>query len=122
MVKKKIIDKVLEKKTVMATTPGTADSNKDLAIAAIIGGIKSPAWRTYMEQFVDGGDSDQLMRLLATDGTDNDKTQREHRAYLLTNATCGETTKGLFDTNVESIDQDLPGVTNCKQTPAAPSE
>ena len=76
--------------------------NQEKAIAAVLGGIQSAAWQTYMEQFIDPNNeqlaSDQLMRLLATDGTSGD------RAYLVGNGVCGETTVTTLDREVNSID------------------
>jgi hypothetical protein len=113
----KIIDQVLAKKAALED-PGVANENKKKAIAAVTGGIKSAGWKAYMEQFArkDDGqlDTDQLMRLLATDGTANDPALIECRAYMVGNGVCGLGTKGSFDELVRSIDRDLSP--NCEST------
>lgn len=108
---KKIIDKVLEKKAALTDSTVAAD-NKKKAIAAVTGGFKSPAWRIYMEQFVDRDEHEQLntqqlMRLLATDNTDTVDALIVCRAYMVGNGVCGEGTKDHFDELVRSIDADL---------------
>lgn len=106
----KIIEQVLAKKAALADSDMAKD-NKKLAVAAVTGGIKSPAWKTYMEQFArtDNGqiDPDQLMRLMGTDGTANDVALIECRAYMVGNGVCGEGTRDRFDDLVRSIDRDL---------------
>jgi hypothetical protein len=115
MREKKIINLVLDKKTQLITQPGAAGAHQNLAIAAVTGGILSPAWETYMKLFVSNNDPEQLARLLATDGTANDQTLIDCRAYLVSNGVCGETTRLRFEENVKSIDRDLE--TNCEPTP-----
>jgi hypothetical protein len=61
-----------------------------------------------MEQFVSENDSEQLMRLLAEDGTSADQALIDNRAYLVANGVCGEGTRDRFDENVRTIDKDLP--------------
>jgi hypothetical protein len=123
---RKIIELVREKKRRMSDrdadgnlTPQAvreANDNGSLSIPAILGGIKSPEWRTYMLQFVEKDDQGnevdprQLQRLLATDGTEGDILLDMHRAYLVSNGPCGANSpdRGLpFDFFVESIDRDL---------------
>lgn len=118
---KKIIDRVRDKKKELEHSDA-AGKNQRKAFAAILGGIRSPAWRAYMEQFLaddDPGDDPekiqklqelrarQLARLLATDGTHNNEFLNEKRAYLAANGGCGQGTRGLFDNQVEGIDNDL---------------
>jgi hypothetical protein len=116
---KKIIDLVRAKKARMEEpTPGgeqEATDNSKLAIAAIIGGIKSEAWRAYMLQFVDKDeegkevDPRQLQRLLAMDDTAGDEEMDLHRVYMVSNGPCGAASPdGLgFDFAVDSIDNGL---------------
>jgi hypothetical protein len=79
--------------------------NQQLAIAALLGGIHSRAWETYMQQFAET--TDQLMRLKATDGTLGNESLDRKRAYLVSNAICGSTTVGGFDNWVDTIDEGL---------------
>lgn len=116
---RKIIDLVREKKARMEkqTPEGIEEANANalLSIAAIIGGMQSPEWRTYMLQFVDkdgeGNEIDprQLRRLMATDGTAGDPDLDLHRVYMVSNGPCGPNSPdGLgFDFAVESIDEGL---------------
>lgn len=103
----KIINMVLKKKTEINTDPAAALANKKLAIDAVTGGLGSPAWEMYMKQFVSNDDADQLSRLLATDGTDNDQALIDCRAYLVSNGVCGEGTRQRFEENVKTIDKGL---------------
>ena len=124
MPRKKIIDNV-ETMRKAITQPGdlgvkAAKANTEKAIAAITGGIKSTAWRTYMEQFVSRGadgqlDQEQLDRLLAVDGTDKIQARIDNRAYLVSNGVCGQGTADRFLLNVSTIDTDLE--TDCNLTP-----
>ena len=113
----KIIDKVLERKALILADPVEAAANAEKAVAAIIGGVKSVAWRTYMQQYTEIGNTDQLMRLTATDGSAGDVNLDRRRAYLVGNAVCGETTGNLLDREVLSIDEDVPVGGNCQPTP-----
>jgi hypothetical protein len=112
----KIIDLVMAKKLEInkpdPAGAAAAESNKQLAIAAVTGGIKSPAWETYMNQFVSNGDQEQLMRLLATDGSDANQGLIDNRAYLVSNGVCGQGTRARFDENVRTLDKDLE--TDCE--------
>jgi hypothetical protein len=109
----KIIDHVLDVKAkLIAGHPSVADI-PDLAQAAVLGGIKSTAWTTYMTRFCDkenGIPNDvQLRRLRGVDGSLKDT----NRAYLVGNGICGDFTRDHFETNVQSIDEGLniPGTT-----------
>lgn len=126
MARKKIIDNVetMRKAISQAGDAGikAAKANTEKAIAAITGGIKSTAWKTYMEQFVSRGadgqlDQQQLDRILAVDGTDTIQARIDNRAYLVSNGVCGQGTKERFLENVITIDTDLE--TNCDLTPEA---
>lgn len=117
----KIIDKVLEMKAAILADGGSGEvaaDNRRKAVAAVTGGITSTAWRTYMSQFVTT--SEQLNRLLGTDGTDDNPVMIEKRAYLVGNGVCGEGTGPTFGELVDTIDRDLPagtGTAACGPTP-----
>jgi hypothetical protein len=122
MARKKIIDHVLVMKAAI-NQPGAAGlaaakANSDLAIKAVTGGIKHPDWRTYMEQYCRGDDGqvdqEQLDRLLAVDGTDQNQALIDNRAYLVSNGVCGQGTRARFEENVVTIDQGLEE--NCNPT------
>jgi hypothetical protein len=105
----KIIDHVLRRKEEILADEAVARENQGMAELAVIGGITSPAWRTYMEQFCDKDDNgvanpQQLMRLIGTDGKPN---LNRNRAYLVANGMCGDFTKAHFEENVQSIDEEL---------------
>jgi hypothetical protein len=111
MLVKRIIDLVLEKKAQILNDKKAAEANSLLAIAAIQAGISSTAWKTYMQQYVDNNNADQLARLMATDGTLDDTPEnrevRMHRAYLVGNAVCATGTTPGFDFGVEGIDDGI---------------
>ena len=98
-----IIEKVRAKKAEYRANEEKARKNRDMAVAAIQAGIRSKAWKTYMEQFADT--PDQLMRLMGTDGTLGDKDLDIKRAYLVANAVCGAGSTDDFDMGVDTIDQ-----------------
>jgi len=98
-----IIEKVRAKKAEYRANEEKARKNRDMAVAAIQAGIRSKAWKTYMEQFADT--PDQLMRLMGTDGTLGDKDLDIKRAYLVANAVCGAGSTDEFDMGVDTIDQ-----------------
>lgn len=112
---RKIIDLVREKKAVIERDPDEAERNATKAVAAILGGINSPEWRTYMLQFVDKDaqgqplDPRQLARLLGQDATAGNADRDRNRAYLASNGTCGAESPGAlgFDFTVASIDEGL---------------
>src|SRR4029434_9801946 len=87
-----------EKRARITKDKSEAGQNVQLAVAAIIGGIKSPAWRAYMMQFIDQNipgvpvEPAQLERLLATDGTMGDVVLDRRRAYMVANAVLGADT------------------------------
>ena len=105
----KIIDHVLARKKQIVGDVQVADDNQRLAEAAVLGGIQSKAWRIYMEQYCDqdenGVNEEQIARLTATDSV-NAQFNRQ-RAYLVSNAMCGDFSKEHFEVNVESIDEGL---------------
>ncbi len=110
-----IIDNVNRRSAEVAANAGVGEENQELAIAAILGGIESPAWETYMRQYIDNpapaNDPDlptrQLMRLLGTDGTGNNVEMRKRRAYLVANAICAQGTGTGLPQNVNTIDNGL---------------
>lgn len=97
-----IIEKVRAKMARIQKDRLEAHDNRDKAVAAIQGGIRSKAWKIYMEQFADT--PEQLMRLMGTDGTLEDSELSIRRAYLVGNAVCGSGTPTGFDQHVDSID------------------
>ena len=100
-----IIAKVKEIKEQLLRDPIKGEANAKLATAAIQAGIHSAAWETYMNQFAEN--TDQLMRLKATDGTLGDPTLDRRRAYLVANGVCGTPTTDGFDMEVNTIDEGL---------------
>jgi len=111
----KIIDHVLKRKKELENQ-AEADENQGLAQAAILGGVHSKAWKTYMLQFCtdDQGkvNQDQLARLTAPDNSDG---LERNRAYLVANGMCGKFTRAHFEENVISIDENLSP--DCQPTP-----
>jgi len=106
----------------VAGDPTPLVDNATLAIAAIHEGLSSAAgsaWETYMKQFVNNNDPNQLARLLATDGTLNDRNARMRRAYLIGNGVCGTTTDTGLDHYVFTIDENIPGGDGCGPNPNA---
>ena len=84
----KIENKIGEEKA--DSTGQVADKLQDEAVEAILGGITSDAWETYMRNFADS--PEQLARLTAKDPEDpatNDPYMRKALAYLVSNAVCG---------------------------------
>ncbi|HYY98479.1 MAG TPA: hypothetical protein VE642_07810 [Pyrinomonadaceae bacterium] len=77
-------------------TSQTADALHVKAVAAIfsggqvVDGHAPEAWEIYMNTFAKS--TDELARLIPTDGTENDPDKRDARAYLVANGTCGGTT------------------------------
>jgi hypothetical protein len=83
----------------------------DLAVAAIIGGVQSPAWEIYMQHFGEATPltPGQLERMCARDDTKDIENFNEKRAYLVANGTCGMTSPDTLNLDVEvnSIDDGL---------------
>src|ERR1044071_8114548 len=110
---KKIIDLVEAKKAVMTENNAAAGRNSALAVAAMKGGIQSPAWRAYMMQFVEQEvpgipvDPRQLNRLLGTDETKDLPDMDMKRAYLVGNGVRGDDTPTTFADGVGSIDEGI---------------
>src|SRR5438105_13731965 len=104
-----------EKADKIKSDDGAAEGGRNaaLAIAAINGGIRSEAWRSYMMQFVEQNppgqpvDPGQLERLLGTDGTLGVPDLDRSRAYLVSNAVCGPSTEFTNTVGVLGIDATL---------------
>ena len=116
MMAKKIIEMVRTKMEELDRDPVKADENSLMAVAAMNGGIRSVAWKTYMLQYVekeaDGTtplEPAQLERLLATDGTLGQRDPDRQRAYMVGNAVCGGGSPGgtRLDFQVEGIDNTI---------------
>jgi hypothetical protein len=113
---KTIFELADEKRARITKDKSEAGQNVQLAVAAIIGGIKSPAWRSYMMQFIDQNvpgvpvEPAQLERLMATDGTLGDVVLDRRRAYMVANAVCGSETQFTTTFTIETIDNTLPNV------------
>lgn len=113
---KTIIEMAHAKRVTISKYSSEAGQNAHLAVAAIIGGIKSPAWRSYMMQFIEQNtpgvpvEPAQLERLMATDGTMGDVALDRRRAYLVANAVCGSETILTTTFTVNTIDDTLPNV------------
>lgn len=77
------------------------------AIAAILGGLGSEAWTTYMKNFADT--PEQLARLTAQDSAGNDPYVRKSLAYLVSDAVCGLDTISRLKDRLEDglLDQGL---------------
>jgi hypothetical protein len=97
-----IIEKVRQRKSELKANRAEAKKNSERAVAAVQAGIRSKAWKAYMEQFADT--PEQLMRLMGTDGTLGDKELDRNRAYLVANAVCGAGSTDTLDMGVETID------------------
>lgn len=113
---KTIIEMAQKKRVTISKYASEAGQNVQLAVAAIIGGIRSPAWRSYMMQFIEQNtpgvpvEPAQLERLLGTDGTLGDVVLDRRRAYLIANAICGSETIFTTTFGVITIDDTLPNV------------
>ena len=113
---KTIMEMANQKRAVISKNSSAAGQNVQLAVAAIIGGIRSPAWRSYMMQFIEQNtpgvpvEPAQLERLLGTDGTLGDVVLDRRRAYLIANAVCGSETSLTTTFTVGTIDDTLPNV------------
>src|SRR5215212_1380017 len=57
----------------------------EFAVAAIMGGIKSEAWKTYMSIYADNADQ---LKLLTEVGNPEDDYLSQTRAYIVSNAVC----------------------------------
>lgn len=113
---KRIYEMAKYKSASIGKNASEAGQNAQLAVAAIIGGIKSPAWRSYMMQFIEQNppgvpiEPAQLERLMGTDGTLGVALLDRHRAYLVANAVCASETRLTTTFTVDTIDNTLPNV------------
>ena len=113
---KRIYEIAKAKSAAISKNASEAGQNAQLAVAAIIGGIKSPAWRSYMLQFIEQNppgvpvEPAQLERLLGTDGTLGVAQLDRHRAYLVANAVCASETRLTTTFTIDTIDNTLPSV------------
>jgi hypothetical protein len=121
----RIIDIVRERRNVIEGNTAEAERTGELAIKAIKAGIRTPEgtptpdWQAYMEHFT-GLNTDQLKRLLATDGTLGDVNLDRKRAYLVANGLCGVNSPntGMLAVRVNTIDDGVPGGAVCDNPPA----
>lgn len=80
---------------------------KNAGIAAIMGGINSPEWKTYMSLFADN--AQQLNRLTTPDPQSDLNYYPQMRAYIVSNSVCGTITGTRTHLNVNTdIDDSLP--------------
>jgi hypothetical protein len=123
MANTKIIDMVHAKSALMRDNPAEAGKNGTLAIAALKAGMGTPAWRTYVMQFVEQSspgimvDQRQLDRLMGDDETKGDPEMDRRRAYLVGNAFCMEGTPTTLPFTVLTIDLGMASNPN----PATPA-
>ena len=111
-----ILDRLRQKEQeVKDDATGTVASDlQNKAVAAILAGVRSEEWKTYMQLFAEN--EDQLARLTATDASKDDPYMQRNLAYVVANAVCGAATTTETGSNVdESIDDGLlddedPGV------------
>lgn len=94
------------------TTGQVTDKLSEESIAAILGGLGSPAWKTYMENFVDTDGPDrpkQLERLMGEDSAGSDPYMQKAIAYLVSNGSCGSPTRTKLTLQLEDglLDQGL---------------
>jgi len=82
----------------------TADRLKRKALDAISGG--NAEWVIYMKEFAKT--PDELARLVASDGSENDDGMNDARAYLLAKAPCGTDTVTGFENGITEILDGIP--------------
>jgi hypothetical protein len=83
------------------TTDKVSDQLQEQAIAVILEGLGTDAWRTYMSNFADPERPEQLARLMGEDDAGQDPYMQKALAYLVANATCGIFTRGRL---IERLD------------------
>lgn len=102
-----IKDKILEQEN--DPTGQLTDELQEQSIAAILGGLGSDAWKTYMNNFADADRPEQLARLMGEGSAAGDPYMRKEIAYLVANAACGSITRTKLDQNLNDglLDQGL---------------
>jgi len=92
-----ILDNILKKRKELLEEDPTgqvAALLQEQSLAAILAGVNSEEWKTYMKNFA--SNPKQLARLTAQDETKDDPYMRKAIAYLVSNAGCGAITpRGL---------------------------
>ena len=101
----KINNKIAEEEA--DSTGRVADKLQDEAVEAILWGIGTPQWETYMKNFADT--PAQLARLTGNDATKDDPYMRKAIVYLVSNAVCGGVTVTRLKQRLEDglLDQGL---------------
>lgn len=77
----------------------TATRLRRKALDAILGG--SVEWVTYMKEFAKT--SDELARLIPTDGSHTDQGMNDARAYLVAKSPCGTDTVTGFERTITAV-------------------
>jgi hypothetical protein len=94
-----ILDNILKKRQELLEEDPTGEKAallQEQSLLAIVGGVTSKEWETYMRNFIEPGNTKQLARLTAQDETKNDPYMKKAIAYLVANAGCGaRTARGL---------------------------
>ncbi len=106
-IKEKISGRIQE---VMKDGSGAvADRISDEAFAALLTGVKSPEWETFMKNFADDQNPDQLLRLTFKDSTATDPMMKKSLVYLAATSMCGAITITLITNyvNVDVLDKTL---------------
>src|ERR1044072_4771106 len=107
----RIIDIVRARRNPIEGNREEAETTGDLAVAALLDGIGSPAWAAYVDHFP-GLNADQVRRLLAQDNTAGDPEMDKKRVYVAANGMCGVNSPNTqtLAFRVNSIDEGLAGV------------
>jgi hypothetical protein len=120
----KIIDKIRAWSEIQNFSADEADRLQRESTAAVLGGIGSPAWETFMRNF--HSNDDQLQRLLGNDDFINTHDYGETiLAYLAGDGTCGGGTKfsGVLDEMPGNwrvdLDADLKSATEPESNPVS---
>src|SRR5437868_8455325 len=107
--KKSIMDKLKDVEKKSQQDAGFATTFSDLAVAAIIGGVTSQAWKDYMEKIVGPHAPKQLARLTLQDSASGDPYVRRSAIYIVSNSVCGPGTTNPTGMRVNAtIDAGLP--------------
>jgi len=84
----RIIDIVRARRNAIEGNPQEAERTGALGVAALLGGMQSPAWRDYITHLGEFSPA-QLARLLAQDNTAGDVETDKKRVYVVANGMCG---------------------------------